>query len=144
MVPHASTITEILRRHQRLSSEESAKHRSWQRCEAEAPNDLWQIDFNGHLEMADGIRCHPPTVIDGHTRFCLGLRACTYERRTTVKEQLTAIFRRHGLLGRLLTDIGPPWGNAEHRRRLTRLGVRVLRLGATCPAQATITRSRQQ
>jgi len=130
-VPPASTITEILRRHQRLSPEESAKHRPWQRFEAEAPNDLWQMDFKGHFEMVNGQRCHPLTILDDHSRFCLGLRACGDERRATVKDQLTAVFRRYGLPERLLTDNGAPWGNPEDRRRVTRLGVWLLRLGLT-------------
>jgi transposase InsO family protein len=130
-VPPPSTITEILRRHQRLSPEESAKHRPWQRFEAEAPNELWQMDFKGHFEMADGTRCHPLTVLDDHSRFCLGLRACGDERRSTVKGQLTSIFRCYGLPECLLTDNGAPWGNPEHRRRLTRLGVWLLQLGLT-------------
>jgi transposase InsO family protein len=128
-VPPPSTITEILRRHQRLSPEEARKHRPWQRFEAEAPNKLWQMDFKGHFEMAEGGRCHPLTVLDDHSRFCLGLQACPDERRATVKHQLTEIFRRYGLPESLLTDNGPPWGNPEHRRRLTRLGVWLLRLG---------------
>ncbi len=128
-VPPPSTITEILRRHQRLSPEESAKHRAWQRFEAEGPNDLWQMDFKGHFEMVDGKRCHPLTVLDDHSRFCLGLRACGDERRSTVKHQLTHVFRCYGLPKRLLTDNGAPWGNTQHRRRLTRLGVWLVRLG---------------
>jgi transposase InsO family protein len=130
-IPPPSTITEILRRHECLSPEESAKHRPWQRFEAERPNDLWQMDFKGHFAMANGMRCHPLTVLDDRSRFCLGLRACSNERGSTVKPRLTDIFRCYGLPERLLTDNGGPWGNPEHRRRLTRLGVWLVRLGVT-------------
>jgi transposase InsO family protein len=129
-VPPPSTITEILRRHGRIDPEESRKHRPWQRFEAEAPNNLWQMDFKGHFELADGSRCHPLTVLDDHSRFCIGLRACENEQRPTVKEQLTATFRRYGLPERFLVDNGPPWGTG-HPGRLTRLGTWLIRVGVS-------------
>jgi transposase InsO family protein len=129
-VPPPSTITEILRRYGRLDPEESRKHRPWQRFEAEAPNKIWQMDFKGHFELSDGSRCHPLTVLDDHSRFCIGLRACENERRATVKEHLTAIFRRYGLPERFLVDNGPPWGTG-HPGRLTRLGAWLIRVGVT-------------
>jgi len=129
-VPPASTITEILRRHGRLDPAESDRHRPWQRFEAEGPNDLWQMDFKGHFPLADGTRCHPLTVLDDHSRFCLGLRACADEQRTTVQEQLTVLFRRFGLPQRLLVDNGPPWGT-EGYDRVTRLGVWLIRMGVS-------------
>lgn len=129
-VPPPSTITGILWRHGRLDPKESRKHRPWQRFEAEAPNDLWQMDFKGHFALADGGRCHPLTVLDDHSRFCLGLRACGDEQRTTVQEQLTVIFRSYGLPQRLLMDNGSPWGT-QGQARLSRLGVWLVRLGVT-------------
>jgi len=127
-VPRPSTITGILRRHDRLDPRESRKHRPWQRFEAETPNDLWQMDFKGHFPLIDGRRCHPLTVLDDHSRFCLGLRACGDEQRTTVQEQLTAVFREYGLPKRLLVDNGSPWGT-QGQARLSRLGVWLVRLG---------------
>lgn len=129
-VPQPSTITEILRRHGRLDPEESRKHSPWLRFEAEKPNDLWQMDFKGHFAMTNGERCHPLTVLDDHSRFCIGLRACGNERRATVREQLTAIFRCYGLPERFLLDNGPPWGTG-FSRRLTRLGVWLVQVGVT-------------
>lgn len=129
-VPPASTVTEILRRHGRLDAEEGLKHRAWQRFEAEAPNDLWQMDFKGHFPMATGERCHPLTVLDDHSRFCLELRACADEQGATVQGHLTSLFRRYGLPQRLLVDNGPPWG-AEGYDRVSRLGVWLIRHGIT-------------
>lgn len=108
-VPSASTITEILRRHGRLDANEAAKHRAFIRFEHPAPNDLWQMDFKGHVPLRQG-RCHPLTVLDDHSRFALGLEACADERWTTVQARLTGLFRRYGLPWRLLVDNGPPWG----------------------------------
>lgn len=128
-IPPPSTITEILRRHGRIEPEESRKRRPWQRFEAEKPNAMWQMDFKGHFPMTNGQRCHPLTLLDDHSRFCLGLQACENERRDTVRSQLTGIFRRYGMPDQLLVDNGPPWGTVHHEGRLTRLGVWMVRLG---------------
>jgi transposase InsO family protein len=125
--PAASTITDILRRHGLIHPEESAKHKAWQRFEAEAPNDLWQMDFKGHFEAAAG-RCHTLTVLDDHSRFALGLEACANERRHTVQQRLTTIFRRYGLPRKMLVDNGSPWGS-DAAHPYTPLTVWLLRLG---------------
>lgn len=127
-LPSASTITAILRRHGRLDPAESAKHTAWQRFEHEAPNDLWQVDFKGHVPLVHG-RCHPLTVLDDHSRFAIGLVACADERFATVQAELTTLFRRYGLPRRILTDNGPPWGTPHPAQQLTVLSIWFLRLG---------------
>ena len=125
-VPSPSTITAILRRNGCIVNGERSQ-RDWQRFEHPQPNDLWQMDFKGHFPTGAG-RCHPLTVLDDHSRFALGLRACPNERTETVQEELTAIFRTYGLPVRMLMDNGPPWGNnSEHPR--TPLTVWFMRLG---------------
>ena len=127
-VPAASTITQILRRHGRIDEAESAKHQAFTRFEHAAPNDLWQMDFKGHFELEDRSRCHPLTVLDDHSRFNLGLRACGHEQGTLVQQELTLVFRRYGLPRRMLMDNGSPWGgDVEHP--YTPLTVWLLRLG---------------
>lgn len=61
--PAASTITEILRRADRLDPAGPSHQGPWQRFEAPAPNELWQLDFKGHFAMAVG-RCHPLQLLD--------------------------------------------------------------------------------
>ncbi len=126
-VPSASTITAILHRHGRIDQAESSKHKAWTRFEHEHPNDLWQMDFKGHFAMDRG-RCHPLTMLDDHSRYCVSLEACGNERTETVRSRLTGVFRRYGLPRRMLMDNGPPWGNnADHP--WTPLTVWLLRLG---------------
>jgi transposase-like protein len=55
-VPAASTIPAILRRHARIPADR-ADHRPVQRFERPAPNELWQMDFKGHLPLARGGAC---------------------------------------------------------------------------------------
>ena len=128
-VPAASTITAILRRGERLAPAESTKHTAWQRFEHPAPNDLWQLDFKGHVALAGGGRCHPLTILDDHSRFLLGLGAYPNEQDATVRVASEAAFRRYGLPARILCDNGPPWGVPQVRHTLTALGVWLIRLG---------------
>jgi len=127
-VPAASTVTEILRRWDRIDPQEALKHKPWQRFERSAPNELWQMDFKGHFTVADGSVCHPLTVLDDHSRFLIGLRACADESRETVETQLVTLFRTYGLPDSMLMDNGSPWGTLENAYRLTALKVWLLRL----------------
>ncbi len=126
-VPHANTITGILRRHGLLDAAAASRHRPFQRFEREAPNQLWQMDFKGHFPLGQG-RCHGLSVIDDHARFAVGLTACGNERRATVRTALTASFRRYGLPDWMLMDNGPPWGTAAGVPH-TRLTAWLMRLG---------------
>ena len=110
-VPAASTITAILRRSQQIDAQESLKHKPMQRFERERPNELWQMDFKGYFALQAGGYCHPLTVIDDHSRFLVGLKACPNQRYETVQSQLTAIFRQFGLPEGMLMDNGSPWGD---------------------------------
>ncbi len=137
-IPHPSTITDILHRHGRIDPDESVKHRAFQRFEREHPNELWQMDFKGYFplegspegssEGSPGKYCHPLTVLDDCSRFLLGLRACPNERRDTVIEHLTSIFRCYGMPDRMLMDNGPPWGD-DADNPYTRLTAWLIRLG---------------
>jgi transposase InsO family protein len=126
-VPAPSTITAILRRHGRLTREDTAPPHAWQRFEHRTPNALWQMDFKGHFPLWRG-RCHPLTVLDDYSRFSLCLQACRNEQSQTVEHHLTRTFRRYGLPQRMLMDNGPPWGDTVDTP-LTVLTVWLIRLG---------------
>ena len=127
-VPSKSTITAILRRHGLIEPSESAKHEPYKRFEHDEPNDLWQMDFKGHIPMRGGGRCHPLTVLDDHSRFSLGVRACRDERGQTVQDHLTSILRRYGLPYAILVDNGSPWGS-DMAHPFTPLTVWMIQLG---------------
>ena len=128
-VPAASTVTAILHRHGMIDPEESRKREAFVRFEHEQPNDLWQMDFKGHVALASGGRCHPLTVLDDHSRYCVGLRACLDEQGRTVEQELVELFRIYGCPQRMLMDNGSPWGSSDPESRFTPLTVRLLRLG---------------
>jgi transposase InsO family protein len=123
-----STITNILHRHNLIDPQASEAAAPWQRFEHANPNDLWQMDFKGHFQTSQGA-CHPLTVLDDHSRFNLGLRACSEQRYRTVKDELTGIFKRYGLPVRINTDNGAPWGCARLPGQVTELAIWLIRLG---------------
>ncbi len=129
-VPAPSTITAILRRHEKLGERASEHPGPYQRFEHAAPNDLWQMDFKGDFAIEQG-RCHPLTVLDDHSRYALSLSACGNEQDATVRSRLSLAFRRYGLPRAMLMDNGSPWGDAGDQPHtiftawLLRLGVRV-------------------
>ncbi|MCO6060515.1 IS481 family transposase [Pseudomonas sp. MOB-449] len=130
--PHHSTLDAILRRHGcrvRYHAEE-AEAPATQRFEHCQPNELWQMDFKGHFQLADGrsSRCHPLTLLDDHSRFALCLEACEGERLELVRPHLIQVFRRYGLPRRITADNGPPWGS-NIAGGLSALEVWLMRLG---------------
>ena len=132
VVPRPSTVTEILRRAGRLQqSETTPQPKRWRRFERALPNQLWQMDFKGHVPLGQGAgRLHPLTILDDHSRFAIGLAACADERGGTVRQWLIEAFRRYGLPDQLLMDNGSPWGVGAHAQHgCTQLGVWLLRLG---------------
>jgi transposase InsO family protein len=132
-LPAVSTIGRILFSGGMIDPSRSSQHRAFQRFEHERPNDLWQMDFKGHFALTNGGRCHPLTVLDDHSRYCLCLQACAGETEQEVKPALVGLFQQYGLPLKILCDNGPPWGTSqmqptasEVRQRYTRLGLWLL------------------
>lgn len=126
--PSPSTITAILRRHGFAIGCFGGSQGHFTRFEHPRPNDLWQMDFKGHVAMRHG-RLHPLTVLDDHSRYALAVEACTDERAGTVKARLEATFRRYGLPWRMAMDNGAPWGDAGAGGHFTALSVWLIECG---------------
>jgi transposase InsO family protein len=127
VIPQPSTITAILARHQLIDPSESAKRQSFCRFEHPRPNDLWQMDFKGDFALDNG-RCFPLTVLDDHSRFAVGLRACSGQSTIPTQLALREVFRRYGLPARITMDNGSPWGSTNKPAH-THFTVWLLRLG---------------
>ena len=125
--PSPSTVTAILRRHGVALGAFGGGAAPFLRFEHEAPNDLWQMDFKGHVALRQG-RLHPLTVLDDHARFALVTGACADQTTATVKACLVTAFRRYGLPLRIMTDNGSPWGSATGST-FTPLGVFLVEQG---------------
>jgi len=111
-MPAVSTVHAILVRNRCIEPGAGTGQAPWQRFEHAAPNDLWQMDFKGHVGMYRG-RCHPLTILDDHSRYALCLSACGDQRQETVQDRLVATFRRYGLPRRMTMDNGSPWGDSQ-------------------------------
>jgi transposase InsO family protein len=130
-LPAPSTITNILHRAGLITADATAQRHAPQRFERPRPNDLWQMDFMGHLPLGTaGQRLHLLTLLDDHSRYALGAWACANERLATVQEQLRQVFRQCGLPLAILTDNGPPWGTSG-AGGTTALEAWLIRLGVT-------------
>lgn len=126
-MPAASTVHQVLVRHGRITPPQggAAAHL---RFEAEAPNDLWQMDFKGWSKLGDGSVLNPLTIVDDHSRFSPCLKALESQKAAQVQAALTEVFRIHGLPLALFTDNGKPWGDSQ-RASWSRMGVWLLKLG---------------
>lgn len=93
----ASTITAILDRYGQIDLLESVKRRAMERFERQQPNELWQMDFKGGVDLKEGGICHPLSLLDDHSRYLLSLDACPNETQPTVRDRLTQTFQRFGL-----------------------------------------------
>lgn len=113
-LPAVSTISDILKRNNRIDLEESPKHTAFKRFEMNSPNELWQMDFKGHFSMDNGERCHPLTILDDHSRFSLCVQAKENERYSGVKNSLIQVFQEFGMPRAILCDNGRPWGDSTN------------------------------
>ena len=99
------------------------------RFERPCPNDLWQMDHKGPLEIARQ-RHHPLTVLDDHSRFCLCFEPLADLTLATAWPVLWDLFGKYGLPGALLSDGAfaarheAGGGVSELDQRLIRLGIR--------------------
>ena len=125
--PSSSTVTAILRRNGVKLGEFGGGAAAFIRFEHPAPNDLWQMDFKGHVAMREG-RLHPLTVLDDHSRYAIVTSACANEQTDTVKTRLITAFRRYGLPLCIMTDNGSPWGDGPGSP-FTPLGVFLIEQG---------------
>jgi transposase InsO family protein len=126
-IPAPSTVTAILKRHGVELGAHGGGQSAFTRFERSRPNELWQMDFKGHVALHAG-RLHPLTVLDDHSRFSVVLAACANEQTETVRQHLIIAFRRYGLPERLITDNGSPWGDGPGNP-FTPLGVWLIEHG---------------
>lgn len=97
---------------------------------AEAPNDIWTVDFKGWwFGGQDRQRVEPLTVRDEHSRMILELRALDNARTDTVKSCFEALFENHGLPRAIRSDNGPPFASTNGLHGLSRLSAWWLALG---------------
>ncbi len=130
--PAASTVTELLKRHQMVPVRRRSPPRSPPRrsrlAAADAPNAVWAVDFKGYFLVGRGQRCDPLTVTDGFSRYLLCCKALPNQSINSVRGELEATFREYGMPAVLRSDNGTPFGTTC-RGLLSRLGIWLLKIG---------------
>lgn len=100
-LPSTRTCAAILKRCGRLKISQPAA--PLQFFERGAPNELWQCDFKGPLEIQRR-RVTPFTILDDHSRFLLRLKACTSQTMAVAWDILWDAFGEYGLPDAILCD----------------------------------------
>ena len=103
--------------------------RLWSGRQAQAPNDVWTVDFKGWWYDGQGKRCEPLTVRDEHSRYVLELRRMANARTQTVQACFERLFERHGLPGAIRSDNGTPFAHVRAVMGLSRLSAWWVALG---------------
>lgn len=126
--PCVRTITRLLGRQGRIDRppEVAVADQRFQRLE---PNQLWQIDFKGPIEVARQ-RLQPLSILDDHSRYLLALVPCRDLTMKTAWTVLWDLMADAGLPEAILADNS--FGNTQKRRlgigwfdaRLIRCGIR--------------------
>lgn len=106
---------------------------------AQAPNDVWTVDFKGWWRTLNGDRCEPLTVRDAFSRYLLAVVACSTKTRD-VRPIFERLFRRYGVPKAIQCDNGVPFVSVRARAGLSSLsawwvslGIRLVRSRPGCP-----------
>jgi transposase-like protein len=103
VVPCEKTVGNILRRHGRTAGAPAGEPAPPQFFARSRPNELWQCDFKGPLEV-ERRKVHPFTALDDHSRFLLALRVCPDVTMASAWAALWDAFGEFGLPEGLLCD----------------------------------------
>src|SRR5579859_182803 len=118
-------LTEPRRRRMRAAQ----AGRLWSGQRAQAPNEVWTVDFKGWWYDVEGRRCEPLTVRDEHSRYVLELRRMADARTASVRTCFEGLFERHGLPGAIRSDNGSPFAHVRGLLGLSRLSAWWVALG---------------
>ena len=133
-VPSLSTVKRILDK-AGLVKPKKIKHtassdcpRLQQQIQANAPNDVWCIDFKGWWK-SDGEICEPFTVRDKYSRKILCAKLMSSKSSDAVKAVMADLFRKYGLPKCIHSDNGTPFSAPNGLLNLTCLSVWWITLG---------------
>jgi transposase InsO family protein len=128
-MPSIRTVASILTRHGRIQPRQVEPPP--QRFQRDQPNELWQIDHKGPVEVARQ-KIVPFTVLDDHSRYCLCFDPCPDKTMARAFAILWDLFGEVGLPQAILSDnafnttgIEAP-GLSWFDSRLIRLGIHPL------------------
>ena len=127
-LPSVSTINNVLHRNGLITKEASISATPYKHFAKDNPNDMWQADFKGNYLLKDGVRCHPLSIIDDCSRYCLCADVKYNEKLNSTYASFESTFKQYGLPKILLCDNGTPWG-ASQSTSITKFEVKLMELG---------------
>jgi transposase InsO family protein len=127
-VPSVSTIWRVLKARGFVTPQPHKRPRSsWQRFEAEFPNECWQADVT-HVTIAEDQVLEVLNIIDDHSRLCLASRAFVTVRSPDVVRTMHRAAAAWGYPEAFLTDNGAIF-TASARGGLAAMQTELLSLG---------------
>lgn len=127
-VPSVATIWRVLSRRGFITPQPQKRPRSsWQRFQAELPNECWQADTT-HWTLADGADVEILNIIDDHSRLLVASRAFTVTKAPDVVETFHHAAAEIGFPASVLTDNGAIF-TAEARNGASAFELALLALG---------------
>lgn len=134
-VPSLSSVNRILdksglvkKRRVKPASNDCKRLRQY--IKAEAPNDVWAIDFKGWWKSSGEI-CEPLTVRDVASKKILTVKLMESKSSEAVKAVMTELFKEFGLPKVIKSDNGTPFASPNGILSLTRLSAWWITLGIT-------------
>lgn len=132
-IPSSTSIHRILDKSGLIKRRKKRKRRPPEICkariEANAPNDVWTIDFKGWWRTSNGERCEPLTIRDEYSRYILAIKALDTTRREVIQRHMTQVFEKYGLPKVFRSDNGAPFACTRAVRGLSRLSAWWVALG---------------
>lgn len=131
-LPCLRTVANVLLRAGRVRPAPAPGPPATQRFERPAPNDLWQVDHKGPLEV-QRTRLMPLSVLDDHSRYLLAFRPLADRTMRSAFAVLWDLFGEVGMPASILCDnafailggggAGPVGGLSWFDAQLVRLGI---------------------
>jgi transposase InsO family protein len=127
-VPSTSTIWRVLKARGFVTPQPHKRPRSsWQRFEADLPNECWQADVT-HVTIAEDQVLEILNIIDDHSRLCVASRAFVTTRSPDVVRTMHRAAATWGYPESFLTDNGAIF-TASARGGLAAMQTELLSLG---------------
>ena len=124
-----STIWRVLRARGFVTPQPHKRPKSsYQRFEADLPNDCWQADVT-HVAIADGSFVEVLNIVDDHSRLCVASRAFVTTRSSDVVRTLHRAAERLGYPESLLTDNAAIFSASPRRNDVGAIEPELLSLG---------------
>ena len=134
LVPSETTVNHIMKMHGLTVARKSGRRHvanAYPIFDPDACNQIWSADFKGKFRLGNLQYCNPLTIADSFSRYVFSVKALERADAESCKPEFERVFREFGLPDQLHTDNGPPFGNAQALRRMTRLAVWLMELGIT-------------